>query len=490
MWTPTRLAVAGCYGLTGVLNALWGAGLPATDARLSLGPARLGVTLLVLGFAALLAMPVAGVLAERFTGRRVLRAAAPLYAASLVGPAAASSFDALVAAILLPGVLLGMVNVALTVQAVDLERAERRPAMSTLHGVWALGALGGGAVTTAALRAGADVRLIMVIGAASAMLASFTGVGRRLPAAVPAAAKTDDGPPAPGARPGVILLLGLIGAAAFLTEGAATDWAGVYARRVLGVDPATASLAYTVFFASMTTVRLLGDAARSRIRATRLVLLSGLTGTAGFAIVLLAPAVRAAAPAVALTGWALAGVGMALIWPVVSSTVGVAFPGRAKGLSMVTTLSYGGGLLGPALIGGVAAGASLPVAMAIPAASVAVITVVAPRLLAALTPRAAAPPPGMHRKPGPGAAGQSTASRSTSSSTLASANSGSSRPARVSVARPCSEDQNTSVNSPLSTPSPATSPRVSISAAKASLSGAGVSSCAYARPPSSWNSAS
>ncbi|CAM5273430.1 hypothetical protein STANM309S_06440 [Streptomyces tanashiensis] len=37
---------------------------------------------------------------------------------------------------------------------------------------------------------------------------------------------------------------------------------------------------------------------------------------------------------------------------------------------------------------------------------------------------------------------------------------------------------------------PPTSPRFSISAAKASFSGAGVSSCAYARPPSSWNKAS
>lgn len=384
MWTSTRLAVAGCYGLTGVLNALWGASLPATDARLNLGPARLGVALLVLGLGALLAMPVAGFLAERFMGYRVLRVAAPLYAASLAGPAAASSFGALVAAILPFGVLLGMVNVTLTLQAVDLERAEHRPAMSTLHGVWALGALSGGVVTTVALRAGAEVRLIMVIGAVSAGLA-MTGLGRRLPAAVlPAPAEKTDGPSAPGGRVGLILMLGLIGAAAFLTEGAATDWAGVYTRQVLGVDPATASLAYTIFFTSMTTVRLLGDAARSRIPAARMVLLAGLTGTAGFAVVLLAPAMGGVAPAVALTGWALAGAGMALIWPVVSSAIGDAFPGRTKGLSMVTTLSYGGGLLGPALIGGAAARASLPVAMVIPVASIVMITIVAPRALAAL----------------------------------------------------------------------------------------------------------
>jgi len=62
-----------------------------------------------------------------------------------------------------------------------------------------------------------------------------------------------------------------------------------------------------------------------------------------------------------------------------------AFPGRARDLSMVTTLSYCGGLIGPAVIGGVASRASLPAAMAVPAALVAAVTVIAPRVLAALT---------------------------------------------------------------------------------------------------------
>lgn len=85
---------------------------------------------------------------------------------------------------------------------------------------------------------------------------------------------------------------------------------------------------------------------------------------------------------------------------------------------------------------------------------------------------------------------QTMASRSTSSSTLGSVSPGGSRPARVRVARPCKDAQNTSVNSPGWTPSPATSPRLSSSAAKASLRGSGVSSSAKARPPSSWNMAS
>jgi hypothetical protein len=56
-----------------------------------------------------------------------------------------------------------------------------------------------------------------------------SALGRRLPAAVPETAKTADGQSATRARAGLILVLGLIGAAVFLTEGAATDRAGVYA---------------------------------------------------------------------------------------------------------------------------------------------------------------------------------------------------------------------------------------------------------------------
>jgi hypothetical protein len=386
MWTRARSVVACCYGVTGFLNALWGATLPATDARLDLGTGRLGVLLLVLGVGAMAAMPVAGGLAERFSGRTLQRVVTPLYALSLAGPAAADSFRALIVAVLALSVLLGLLNVALTLQAVDLERAEKRPVMASLHGIWALGALAGGGATAAALRAGADVRLIMVTGAVVAGAVVLV-IGRFLPAAAPIAPRAADATAevaAPGTRIGLLLMLGLIGAAAFLTEGAATDWAGIHASRVLGADTATASLAYTVFFAAMTGVRLLGDPLRTRAGAPRVVLITSLVSATGFGAVLLTPVLGAGRVPVALGGWMLAGAGMALIWPIVSSAVGAAFPGRAKGLAVVTTLSYGGGLIGPAVIGFVATRASLPVAMLIPAALVLVVAVIAPRVLAAL----------------------------------------------------------------------------------------------------------
>ncbi len=364
-------SVAACYGLAGVLTALWGATLAATDARLALGPGRLGASLMALAVGALIAMPIAGRLADR----RFLRLTIPAAGLAMAGPAAASSAELLVLSAFVLGTQFGGLNVALTVQAVTAERAIGRPIIARLHGTWALGAVVGGAAVSAGLRAGVDVRVVMVAGGVGLAVAGVV-VGAQLPAWAPAAPGTVAATArAPG--PALVIVLGIVGAAAFVTEGAATDWAGVHATRVLGADPSTASLVYAVFVAAMTVVRFAGDAVRSRLGAPTTVRLAGVTATAGYGLVLLSGALPAATPtrvACATAGWALAGAGMALVWPVVISALGAA-GGR---LSAATTISYSGGLIGPALIGYVAARATLPVALLIPAGLALLVATVAP----------------------------------------------------------------------------------------------------------------
>ncbi|MFF5229652.1 MFS transporter [Dactylosporangium sp. NPDC000521] len=408
-----RGAVTMQYAAAGALSAMWGASLPTIDARLDLGAGRLGAVLMAVAVGALVAMPVAGRLADRWTGRRLLRLTAPGAALALAGPALSGSVELLVVAAAGLGVLLGVLNVALSVQAVAVERAAGRPVMATMHGTWTLGAVAAGGAVTAGLRAGADARVLLLLGAL-VLAVAVTVAGRALveppasaplpdavtpPSAVtgpdaaplPDAVTPSDAVPPPGAATSsaVVVALGLLGAAAFVAEAAATDWAGFHATRVLGADTATGSLAYTLFFAAMTAVRLVGDAARSRLGAGRTMRLAGCTATAGFGLVLLAGALPATASArvgCALTGWALTGAGIAVVWPVVTSTLGAA-GGPARQLSTVTAISYGGGLVAPALIGFVASRASLPVALLIPAVLAAVIAVASPAVLAATTRR-------------------------------------------------------------------------------------------------------
>ncbi|MBV1855572.1 MFS transporter [Catellatospora tritici] len=384
-----RTVISLHYLLTGVLTALWGATLPANDARLGLGPGRIGAVLLLLGVCGVVAMPVAGRLAGRWTERRMLRTAAPLCAAALAGPGLSGTYPLLMASVVLLGLCLGALNVMLSVYAVAVERRAGRPIMSTLYGVWTLGAVGGGAATSLLLWSGTDVSPLLVA-AATLLAVLFVAVGRRLGPAHAAAVGSDAPRAAGGAGTGMIVLLGVVGAAAFITEGAATDWAGLHASRVLGADPGTASLVYTAFFAAMTVARLAGDAVRARMAAPALLRRAALVTLGGYALVLASPAADAARIGLAMAGWALTGVGMSVVWPVVSAAAGAAGLADARQLSLVTTIAYTGGLIGPAVIGAFAAATSLPLALLIPALLVLVVAGSAPLLAPALSPQVAA----------------------------------------------------------------------------------------------------
>lgn len=386
-----RRLITLCHGLTGLMTAVWGAGLPALDARLDLGPAAIGVMLLVVAGFALLAMRAAG----RFSGSagRMLAAALPCAGGALLLAGMAPSLPVLLLAAGMFGLGCGATNIALSTQAMAVETAMGRPVIARMHGFWTLGAAGGGLLLAAALHAGLDSRLA-ISGGAGLLVTASALVGmrlRRLPTASGAAPASALVPSVDGdagdagaapLRPGHLVALGMVGAAAFLTEGAATDWAGVHTTRILGADPATGSLVYGVFFAAMTVMRFGGDALRRRLGPLRTVRLTSGLAAIGYAAVLTAGLVpgRPVAVIVAVSGWALAGAGTALIWPIVIGTL--AERGEtAQKLSVVTMISYGGGLLGPALIGFLAAAASLPVAMLLPAGLAVLLAIAAPSVI-------------------------------------------------------------------------------------------------------------
>jgi MFS family permease len=240
-----RGVITAYYGLAGVLNALWGATLPATDARLDLGAGRLGGVLLALAVGALVGMPMAGRLAGRWGAPRLLCMSATAAALALAVVAMAPTAELLTISAAVLGVLFGAFNVALSVQAVAVERAAERPLMATMHGTWTLGAVVGGAAVGAGLHAGVGAQVLVGSGAL-VLAAAALAMGRApLPAPLPRSSLPRSSlPPAVAARmlrPRLMIALGVIGVAAFITEGAATDWAGVHATWVLAVEPASAS---------------------------------------------------------------------------------------------------------------------------------------------------------------------------------------------------------------------------------------------------------
>ncbi|HEV7627583.1 MAG TPA: MFS transporter, partial [Streptomyces sp.] len=152
-----------------------------------------------------------------------------------------------------------------------------------------------------------------------------------------------------------VLAIGLIGFCAVFAEGASMDWSGIYLRDVTGADPGLAASAFTAFACTMAVARLAGDAVVRRMGAVRTVRASGCVAAAGCALV-----VAAGTPAVAVTGFALIGVGVAVVVPLAFAAAGrtaTAAPGQA--IAGVATLAYASGLAAPAAVGWIAEATSL-----------------------------------------------------------------------------------------------------------------------------------
>jgi fucose permease len=376
-----RIAIAGIFFLVGCFVATWFTQIPLIRERAGLSPAALSLALIAPTAGALLSMQLGGVLTARFGSRRMLRITAPLLPLPLLGLAVADTLVAAVAVFLLLGIIDGLADVAMNSQGIAVERAAGRPVLNGLHGAWGVGAIAGAGLSTGALAL--HWTPLEHLGALTVVLVAAAF------AAGPFLLATDGPASARPSRSGFtgwlrgwnrrLLVLGVIGAAVMLSEGAVSNWAGVYLREYKDAAPALAAAGYTVFTVAEMLARFAGDRVQLRAGPARLVRVSALIFCGGLVLVLLGPSVWTA-----IGGLALVGIGIAPMNPVAFSAVGRSGGDDGTSVSHYTTLSYTGILAGPAIIGGLAEAFGLPIALA---------TLLVPLILIGVGAGVLAPPP-------------------------------------------------------------------------------------------------
>lgn len=136
-------------------------------------------------------------------------------------------------------------------------------------------------------------------------------------------------------------------------------------------------MAYAAFSVAMAIGRFAGDRARSRLGAVALLRVGGtLAAIAMLAVLLIGH------PVAALAGFALVGLGISNVVPVLFSCASrVPDISPAQGIAGVASFGYLGFLSGPPMIGAVAQVASLPVALCLVALFAAALAVLARRAL-------------------------------------------------------------------------------------------------------------
>jgi predicted MFS family arabinose efflux permease len=352
-----RRATAVVFAVHGCVTGSFAARVPWIASHVGVDVGHLGLALLMPGIGAIVAMPFSGRLAHRFAFRPLVAATVGAWCAALVLPALPTSLPLLCVVMLAFGATAGLADMAMNAEGVVVEQAYGRSVMSGLHGCWSAGVLAGSAGSALASRVGVDPRLQFAV-VAAVLAAIALGAARFLledPAAADAVA-----PPAFALPTRKVVAIGLVGLCAVFAEQAGTDWSALYLRRELGAAAGTAALAVSAFAATMAAVRLAGDTVIRRLGPVATVRLSGLCAAAGALVVVPAPDL-----AVGLVGFALLGIGVAIVVPLVFAAAGRADPNPARGVAGVAGIAYGSGLVTPGAIGGIAAISSLTTAFCV-----------------------------------------------------------------------------------------------------------------------------
>jgi predicted MFS family arabinose efflux permease len=372
-----RRALNTVFMVNGAVFATWAVNIPGVRDGLDLTPAQIGVALLASGIGAVTSMSLVGRWIARWGSAPVTRVATVLFLLSLLLPVLAPSLPTLIAALAILGATNGVMDVAMNAQGVTVERTLGRPIMSRLHAYFSLGSLlGAGAGSLLIGRVSIPLHAGLVV-ATTLLLAAVT-LRLLIPDPAGDTPQNDTQTTATPAGPVLtlpVLLLGLLCFLGMLAEGANYDWAALYFRDVLNVPGGGAGLGYAAFVATMTLGRWFGDLGRARLGDEQIVRIGSLVTAIGLAAALLWRD-----PIPATLGFALSGLGLSNVVPVMYGTAGHALAGR--GIAAVAAIGYGGFLLGPPAIGFVADHVGLTWALGIALGSAALITLLGGRAFA------------------------------------------------------------------------------------------------------------
>ncbi|WP_433385030.1 MFS transporter [Micromonospora sp. KLBMP9576] len=350
-----RNGVAVVFALNGLAVASWFSRVPAVREELGLSPGRLGLLLLAMSVGSLLAMPTAGLVAQRFGSARTVALSTMVVAGGLTVAGAgtlAGSPVGVVLGLCALGYGSGACDVAMNVEGAVVERRLRRTIMPRLHAAWSLGSVAGAGLGAGAARLDVSVAAHLAALAVVVLLGTLLAVRSFLPATE---SGTADGPAGPAERRRDLLaawreprtlLIGLLVLVAAFAEGSANDWVAVAFIDGHDLSEAAGAGVFGLFVVGMTLGRTVGTVALDRWG--RVPVLSGaiLLATVGAGV-----AVLAGPGPVAIAGVALWGIGASLGFPVGMSAAADDEQRAPARVSVVAVIGYTAFLGGPPLLG-------------------------------------------------------------------------------------------------------------------------------------------
>lgn len=351
-----RNAVIVSFIFNGALFGAWASRIPAFIEKFSITPQQISMLLLCLAAGAITSFPIAGRITDSIGAARL--SAITFICYGLVFSALGMSLNIymLIGLVFLFGGFHGAMDVAMNTWASEVEAVSGKTLMPFFHAMFSLGAGIGAASGAIASWSNSSISLHFIV---------LTIVFLPLVVILNSVIESDLVPTKSSEEKskftlprGSLLIAAFVAFCCALSEGAMADWTAIYMNQVLGSSHGQAATGYAFFAIAMFLTRLNGQYLIEKLGKTKVVKVSGIASILGTLLILLTNNIH-----VGYLGFALIGIGCSIIMPLAFSKAAEStLKNKGSAIASVATFAYGGMLLGPVIIGFLAAYFSLKVA--------------------------------------------------------------------------------------------------------------------------------
>ncbi|MEO6174681.1 MAG: MFS transporter [Flavobacterium circumlabens] len=345
-----RFAVGMFYFGMGLSFATWASRIPDIKTALHLTEGDLGSILFALPVGQLVIMPFSGKMVTKFGSHRILIFSLIMYVLCLANLGLATTVLQLSLGLFLFGLFGNLANIAVNTQGVYTEVLFKKTIMSSFHGMWSFAGFTGALVGLGMLTLNlSPLHHFLIVGVVVLLMVAFN-FKFLVRAKEKIKAKTGEKKKLFVKPDSALIWLGVIGFCSMASEGVMFDWSGVYFKDVVEAPGPLVVLGYTSFMIMMASGRFLGDGMINKFGRERVMQISGVMISAGLFTAVFLPYIIPCTIA-----FMLVGLGVATIVPTVYSMAGknpTVPPGEA--LTIVSSVSFLGFLMGPPVIGHIA----------------------------------------------------------------------------------------------------------------------------------------
>jgi MFS family permease len=355
-----RLATSLFFFGMGFCFATWASRIPDIKSALHLSEAALGTLLFAMPIGQLFAMPFSGKIVTRYGSRAITILGLILYAACLPLIGLATEKWQLAVGLFLFGLFGNFCNIAVNTQGVYTQQLFDKPIIGSFHGSWSLAGFCG--ALTGLLMLALELSVFQHFIVAFTFVLVIIATNQKYIIKAKSKQEAEKSTYSFWKNPDKnLLLLGLICFCGMASEGIMFDWSGVYFKEIIKAPGALVVLGYTTFMISMASGRFLSDFLVARYGARKVLIISGLVISTGLYTAVLLPYIIPCTIAFMLVGFGVSNV-VPIIFNVAGNNENVP---TGIALTIVTSISFLGFLMGPPLIGYIAELTSLKHSFAI-----------------------------------------------------------------------------------------------------------------------------